>query len=80
MSEKTFKWAGPATFTRSTANSAGTALEPDHHYEVERFGEAVVAEWVKTGFAEYSVINRGNDTTIDVKSVVVKTKTPKIGE
>ena len=73
-----FKWLGPATMTRSKEGSAGRALTTGHIYNVADFSEAVVAEWISTGYAE-AVTTEAQNTVLDVKSPTVKIKTPKIG-
>jgi hypothetical protein len=73
-----FKWLGRSTVTRSKAGSAGTALEPDHIYNVADFSAAVVDQWIITGHAE-SVNGTPEHTTLEVQSPVVKSKAPNIG-
>ena len=73
-----FRWLGRSTVTRTKEGSGGTPLEPNHIYKTADFAEAVVGEWIATGNAERVEV-KANDTALDVKSVTVKTKVPKIG-
>jgi len=73
-----FKWLGRSTVTRSKAGSGGAVLDTGHIYDVADFSEAVVAEWIATGNAE-SIEVKAKNTVLDVKSVTVKSKAPKIG-
>lgn len=74
-----FKWLGPRTVTRYRGKgSPGAEIETGHHYKVDDFGADVVAEWVRSGHAEYVDISKAKATTLDVQSVVVKNNVPKI--
>ena len=73
-----FRWLGRETVTRSKDGSGGVPLAPGHIYKTADFAPAVVGEWIATGNAE-SVKVQANDTALDVKSVTVKPKAPRIG-
>jgi hypothetical protein len=46
MEKKRFEWTGDDSFT-----GPGLKLEKGKTYDVEAFGEAIVAEWARTGHA-----------------------------